>query len=794
MTAAYDTQNAAAGNAPFFWVEIEGVRDAFGTRALAASYFSGRAATAIKDQCLAYMAQVPDVADQVVDPLNGRSSIGAIGFQLVDVAGAVATLLATNRTSDWLFLKTDLTLGGTTISYHAPAGYADTNFPAVDGIVYINGETFKYAAKDAGLKQFTGCTRAMYGSKAQTHIGRTNQYVGDVISLYPRFIKKRRVDLYMNFVDQNGNTLVDTDKKALPVGGSVLDWSWDKGLESVRFTCGNVQMLTKRPAMHGGVSDGKLVSAFRRWRSRLGIHNGRDKVLDSSGHPRVDYRWNPQAPGNNELILQVIDDDFPADGDWVYLMMDEEIMLVQIDRSTLAGNNAKAKIPAGARSLWGSLQQEHEPGATVQEVHPVIKKSASGPHESSQSAFTVGDHRLEIYLQFLLSKKGDGANHATYDVLPERFGGLGVDPALVDVTGLEALFKNSSNASLANYHYRTVLTEPIKDFREWAAEQLLKPLLAFPYVKMENVLSVVAIRAFRPGDTAVATFDHTNAVAKPVPNSGVSNLVKAIVRRCDWLPAQKKFKTVIVDVVEGVGSEAFTLYADGKVHEVDDRGGHTGVIVFPTNLTDARWFRDRYGKPTPDLVVECSLDQHVREIGDFVTVNFPSTPNAESATRGINSVVYQVLSKRIDLRAGRVTFILNRPPQPDPGGYLTRYWSPACAVTGWTDATKLLAVSAAAYAATGNDTDYFTVGWKVRVYRGDRTSRSAQAEVMAKAAGTVTLDKDAAALGFTPANGDVLLADDYTGQVAAQKLQIASAGAGELPEFSASARAHEWAA
>ena len=102
-----------------------------------------------------------------------------------------------------------------------------------------------------------------------------------------------------------------------------------------------------------------------------------------------------------------------------------------------------------------------------------------------------------------------------------------------------------------------------------------------------------------------------------------------------------------------------------------------------------------------------------------------------------------------------------------------RLWAPALNVTAFANDTpsagkSRLTVTQAAYAVTGDDMDAFAVNDVVRVYHTNRTSRSATAIVEAKTATTIDLDKNAAALGVTPASGWQILPADFTEAVAAQ--------------------------
>ena len=768
-TADYASANALRGTDWFVWVEIAGISTGYGTVALASAYFSGRAAASQPSSVKKLLRGTPHVADQVVHLLEGRTEMSDLSFTVINDASEVDTLLATNRTSNWLFLKTTITASSSSIVYDDPDS-VDGNW-ASEGDIYLGNETIHYTTLDTGTNTFSGLTRGYYSSTAEAHTGGDSGGSGELMTTYPTHLIGRRATVYLNYYNSVGAQLPDTDKLALPFGGYIDDWTWEDGLEAMTFRCGN-----GLSDLHGSVLSGK----FGEWTLLMGIEvDGTpfftlSTTLNFGG--RTGYsQWREK----NTLLLHQTNSDVrtaPASDEYFYVRVDDEFMLLRANRYTVSSGVLYYYAIKG-RGLFGSTKARHEQGAVAREVLPLVGTDANGSMEASKSKFSAGDNICEVLLQFMLSKAGDGANHATYDVLPEGWG-LGIPAARVDVTGIQALFTADEEAWAAGLAFRALLDEPITDLYEWAVKNIFAPFGLYPYVKLGDQITIGAVRPYTPLVSGTIAINVDEILELPGVQGGLAETVGLAIMRADWNPLTEKFESETNIVISSAWVGSRKNAGRYRTLEYESIGMRTFAgSTFPigagydslseaqlTEIGRSRFF-DRYGRPEPTYTVKTHITLHSTvEIGDFVTVTLANAPNAESTSRGISSEKYQVTAKQIVLD-GEAHCVLTM-QKPTQRRY--RLWAPAANVTSWTDGTMTAAVTAAAYAVSGNDTDAFAVNDVVRIYDPNRTSRSATTIVTAVTSTTIVVDKNAAALGVTPASGWQILPADYTEAVAAQ--------------------------
>jgi hypothetical protein len=141
-----------------------------------------------------------------VDPLERKANVGVLNLQFVDqhgtgdeAGGILTDLFATAKSQERLFLDETIEQGTAMAgagTIDVQAAIANSTYP-VD--LYLERETFT-ATGDDGSKQFTGVTRAAYGSTEARHIGEESvdlyeQYVPRVY-LFPASWRGRICKLY----------------------------------------------------------------------------------------------------------------------------------------------------------------------------------------------------------------------------------------------------------------------------------------------------------------------------------------------------------------------------------------------------------------------------------------------------------------------------------------------------------------------------------------------------------------------------------------------------------------------
>lgn len=115
---------------------------------------------------------------------------------LDDAAGTLADLFG-SRSRRGTFVTSTVSTTATTIPVQ------DTLLlPLLNGPVYIGGETITYTGST--LTSLTGCTRGAFGSRAQRHVGGTQQ--GASVFAQPASWVGRRVRLFGYFLEDDGTT------------------------------------------------------------------------------------------------------------------------------------------------------------------------------------------------------------------------------------------------------------------------------------------------------------------------------------------------------------------------------------------------------------------------------------------------------------------------------------------------------------------------------------------------------------------------------------------------------------
>lgn len=127
-----------------------------------------------------------------------RVTGGSLTFSLREPMGSssLASLMRLRqRRKTWL--TSAITKISTTLTVASTTGLIDGQ------LVYIGGETIKVGVV-ADATTLTGCTRGMFGSRAQTQ--EATALLGAAVYIFPTSLKGRRVQLYGSFVTSSGVT------------------------------------------------------------------------------------------------------------------------------------------------------------------------------------------------------------------------------------------------------------------------------------------------------------------------------------------------------------------------------------------------------------------------------------------------------------------------------------------------------------------------------------------------------------------------------------------------------------
>ncbi len=717
------------------WIEIEGLPWAYGLVDRAAGWFSARAATQQRLGVAGVLLGLPRGAEQEARPLDAESSIGQFQVQLqMDAAGTVLPLVGNSGRRDGMVVLSgdlDATSAVGTITFTGSA----TAFPSA-GELYIGRETFTYTGKTGTT--FTGCTRgafALPGLEArQAHTS------GDLISPYPRFLATRRIAWFM--------TLDGTDANRVTM--------WAGTVRTAKLTSGGLGLDVTAESLEG---DLKVQSFANQRKAKLGVG-----LSGPDGYEPAN-EGEPAATTDRLVLAEGTTSGAWTNGAEILIRIGDECVA-----GTVAVDGIETAITILGRGQFNSPVVQHAPGDDLVEVMWTGARSATGTAADQVSQFSAGDHPLEVMLQRLLSRKGDGAN-GTYDTLPEGWG-LGLDASRVDVAGMLAL----KRTWFAGARHLWVYEEP-HTFKAMLAE-MLRPHGCYPVTTIGDLLTVRRLSPPIP-DASLRAMDATAMVAVPSWDANTTNVIGRVVWRCDFDPVADAFRQEFKGEMIGPYQEAQEFYAGlWKTLEIEARGQFTGndagVNFFGAGLSTGadeaalrhyEMVRDRYARPFPVLGVECSLDYLDVEVGDLVTLTVENLPDVSTGAVGMNGAICEVARRSIDRQRGVVQFTLLHSTAPNT----FRLLSPSGVVSA--TAAGLITLTDGVHNDVGQDrTDGFYVGQVIDVRTSDlKTSR-----------GTATLTSvTATQLGMAtvPAGtvaGDVVVLATYASQPVIERSRHAS--------------------
>jgi hypothetical protein len=745
---------ALPGLAVELWLEIEGIRWAFGNVERDATFFAGRPAPERRLGVRALMTEIPAGVEQEVRPREGTCSVGRLTVTVGDdVDGTTLDLVAGSARSDaWLRLSADLPASLADLASLTVAGTPDsTLYPAAGGVIWCGRECLSYSAR-------AGSTFTSIGRMAHRMPGQTERHAhtaGDVVSPYPRFLTTRRCALYL--------TLDGTDAaKKIRWLGNVSDARAVRGLTAIQLDLDSLDQVLQAD----------LFSRQRRGKLAIGVTDDLGTYQGSEGDP---------APTTGIVgtgaYLQLLADSLSGaawvDGQRLHFRVGDEYLS---GRLQVATTRILIDTPPGdGRGLFGSRPAEHAPGEEVIEILTVVGRDASGAAEHATSFFTAGSHPLDLVLQLLLSRDGDGAN-GSYDVLPSGIG-LGVDQAIVDIASVQAL----RDLWMPGERFGPQRVEQRTSFSEWAAG-VLRACCCYPLT--EGTYSIGRRNEPIPG-LAVRQLDATAILSVPEWDANWGSVVGGAIFRCDYDPANKgtersPYRSTYRADFTGPGTEAQEFYARRFAVEVLESDGHWSGLVggFSSAADDVaqRWIDCRRiwdAQPWPLLQVEASIEQLDLLTGEFVALSLDHVPNVATGQRGLAGALCVILRKEIDEGKGVVAFTLAHTALRTSNG---RTVSPAATLVSRSSAD--LTVHAHDYtdpAGSAFDADFFRAGDAVAIWSPDLQTQTGAGTIVS--AGGTLISLSAAPVGVNA--GDVVLPAAYSSQGAPRKaLSAFLAGAG----------------
>lgn len=806
-------QTQAAG---FLYMEIEGLPYAFGTREVkdadAAAWFDvpGQSFLGIKPwlRAGADADLLPRISAQRVDFINSRVSIGALRIGVVDMDGSLAAWTGGWRRDDFLRMAapTDLQT-------------SDTDASTTTTIKLRAGDGAKVAV---GSRIMT----TTFAVRRVVAVDGDEITISPALEVAPGLESAIRVDRLAARVEAD-SFIAEGD---VGEGGTVAAWSG----ETMAFA-GMETMTFPAPAVGSFPPIATFSSVVRgAYRSRLGEHLGALAPTDGlqstraliTKYPmqmrgrRVWLKWGLDATKDSEtitvfagtidtlawtdlgrtLVLECEDAQ-----SWLrqplFTDLTDRIPPGSIasnatshvaNRSSLWVRNPDVELPSeigvvafdravvalGPRENgWRPVMQVAGTLEWVEDV-PVSAAIVSAFDGLPVDGVIPYSHPLEIALAILTST-GAGTNGA-YDVLPAEWG-LSVPESDVNVTQILDLVAENTAPRC-----RVVVTEPVREAREWLIETLLKPFGYYLTVGVERPITIASLRAPTPDEAQDATPIGINDVVieggriliegPTMENTAVLGAI-AVSYHPTLVDGKVEFAgEARVGVIGAGDAGAWQSAPDVEIKAwlgVDATGLalDADVITHFENL--GANMLARFSAPPSILRVTCQMGLVGIAPGKLVSVTLPHLPNASRAARGMTGELFEVWSREVDLARGVVVLEL---AQTNIVVARTRYLAPACTVAGvdGTYATTLtITVEQNDYTPGGgvNDVDAFEVGDAVRLYSEDLAARSEVTTIAAKTPTSVQLAA-AVQIGGTidPTAGCHLMLADY-GEVSAAAKQ-----------------------
>lgn len=735
------------------WIEIEGIPYAFGLRARDASWFAARHVELRRDAILAALIDIPAGVEQELRPYEAESSIGQLTASLLDEStGTVRSMYANAaRTDNWGRLGQDL---GTPAAASGAPSTVDVTMTAPAGTVvgsylYVGRETMKVAALPGGgvVTVYRGLFRPPAALEARAY----QHTAGDVVTLYPRFLRTRRVFLY------SAPTGATDAGKVARWAGTVQGAKLRKGLTGVDLTIESLERELGAKCFSGQIR-GKLTVG-------LAAPDGSFDREEAEPVPFTDrLRLEPSSISGRTWV----------DGQRVAVKVGDELIS---GRLSLA--NGEIVLDGSsiddARGMWGTPADQHHPGDDVVEVILVVGKAASRSVEERISYFAKGDNPLSLVLQVLLSVNGDGTN-GVYDVLPAGWG-LGLDQSRLDVAGIEA----TRDRWLPFARDIRVIEEPFAA-RALIAD-ILKPHLCYPVTLLDDLLTIRFLGPPMP-DAAPRAITGTAVLSPPGWSDLDDSIIGRVIVRCDEDPIEGRWRQQYKAEFEGPGVEAQEFYAGQfEAPEIEWKGQWSGNdpgstktgarLCTDAETTATRFFdliRDRRARPFPAIELETSYEQIDVHPGDLLAASLEHVPDVETGAADLVGAYCEVRRKTTDDRTGVVALAVVQVPY----GQQYRYVSPSGIIASGGEFTSFALEEHEFTSPAGAKLDAacFPVGCVVEFWSPDLATSRGTRTVAGNGFGSLSL------LGspITLTDGDVVLLATYNLQPQAVKDRFAFLG------------------
>lgn len=583
------------------WIEIDGIPDAFGTFEAPGSWFDSRSQNIRRDRILPAITHVPMALTSQCDPLQGGNlSGGSLEVSLADLEGVVTKFAGTTPVRA---LAADITASQTTLTL---------DVYSLSGVtyLYIGHETLRIVSV---VGTTVNVQRGQCGTTPQAY-GR-----GFPVGVAPYAMANRRVTLY-NIIQSKFNTTSKAD-----------------GMKFARFT-----------GLLKGLSLGDDRTTFKLRVDSL------DKELDRNFFEPRNYTvtkssfslappdaqmdeeygpvWPMDTPGQ---IKENANNDFVA-GDVSIFKVDDEYIACEWE--TVDGERRPI---LRARGVYGSKVEAHEAPYTLQEVMPIVQQETTGPWDVRASWFHTpngiypSDHPLMVLLHILLATGGTGnyPGSPEYDYMLPRLG-METPHSWVDVAGIEAA------AAMEPYLRFRGKVEGPTNFISFARE-ILSFCGYYFFTNGSGQFTVRKLRPQLPGEQ-VSSINNNQIVKTRPPSwkSGWEQAVQEVVFKYGWDGKNYRFVNVYKLTEANIYARgvARSLAFDSKLVG-PDLGPAIGGVMNSWDVdawlnTRVDYLQGRYARPPALIEVAVPWTFITLEVGDYIALLNPTTPNGNLGIRG----------------------------------------------------------------------------------------------------------------------------------------------------------------
>lgn len=322
----------------------------------------------------------------------------------------------------------------------------------------------------------------------------------------------------------------------------------------------------------------------------------------------------------------------------------------------LLSNSATLSIPDS--SLWpdeGIIKINNElmyytgkavDGKTLLNINRGIYGTSAAEHDVGEGVFYVTYleevNPVDMLLQILLSKNGDGTNHAIYDVFPF---GLGIAPDLIDVADFEQVRDNNFTGELHSIFI-------------WGADNMLKflekSLLPSTNLRFISDNGKIAVSLLDQVDynQDVPILDESSIKGTPTWTLTSDKIVNVIEVFFDYDAGNNKYASSL----EFTDDDSINTFGRQKALKLNFPSVHSSLDGQFIAADRANRLLGRLSTARGRVALTAHLDKSLIPIGSNAQIVHRYLPQ-QGGTLGFSDQL-EVMSKTLDLNAGLVKYKL----------------------------------------------------------------------------------------------------------------------------------------